>query len=349
MGPEALDANLDLLQAVDHGLISTSRADEFGISARVLRRLVRDGQIMELATGVHVDRGTYVEASDWNQFDLRSRAWTLSGRNDGHACDFSAAAVLGFPMWGDPPDLPRVLRPGSAHRGHSRTPHGRVRYGWLPGQHQWQLGGSSVTSAAYASVDVIRMGSRLQGLTVADYALAVGIHREVLANIAENLCQYKGMDAVRWILPRADGRAESPLESAGRLVCLAFDLPTTVPNAWIVGGRIARRVDLLIPEHGIILEADGALKYNNRPDAARVVGQQTDREGELRDLGFDIVRFDAGLALARPGRLAGQIRRAMTKRRGRSNPSCWSLDPPAGWPPTGLGAGWPVPRFLITT
>lgn len=334
-----------MIQGAGNGLILAASAQEIGISSKVLRRLHRDRQIVQLASTVYVDGDTFAAAGPWQQFDLKSRAWTASGRNDGHACDFSAAAVLGFPMWGEPPDLPRVLRPGSAHRGHSRTPHGRIRYGHLPPQHAWSIKESSVTSAAYACVDVMRMGSRLQGLTVADYALALGISRELLSHIASDLHLYKGIDAAAWVLTRADRRSESPLETAGRLACLAYDLPEVVANPWVLGGPVPRRVDLLLPDHGIVLEADGALKYDNRPDASQVIAAQVDRERELRDLEFEVLRFDASLAVARPAQLAGRIRRVIARRNGRTPPDCWTVDAPIGWPSLQLGAGWPVATY----
>jgi hypothetical protein len=346
MGKTALDEDLRLIEGAGHGLIRTSLAREFAVSDKVLHRLERDGLVVQLTPGVYAKATTFVAADSWGQFALRSRAWALAGRNDGHACDFSAAAVLGIPMWGQPPSLPRVLRPGSAHRGHSRTPYGRIRYGWLSPRDRWTFHGVPVTSVAYASIDVMRMGSRLQGLTVADYALALGVSRELLAQIADDLALYKGIAAANWAIAHADRRSESPLETAGRLACLAYDLPTAIPNAWVTGGSSPRRVDLLLPDHGIVLEADGALKYDNRPDASQVIMSQGERELELRELGFEVLRFDARLAVARPAQLAGRVRKAMSRRRGQPAPGCWAIDPPTGVPTQpALGAGWPVPGF----
>ncbi|QNK80802.1 type IV toxin-antitoxin system AbiEi family antitoxin domain-containing protein [Nakamurella sp. PAMC28650] len=345
METSALQEDLRLIGSTGHGLVIASTARDFGISDKVLRRLERNGLLMQLGSGIYAPVKSYDAATTWGRFDLRSRAWALSARNDGHAADFSAAAVLGLPMWGDPPVLPRLLRPGSAHRGHSRTPNGRIRYGWLPAPHQWRWSGVPVTSASYACIDVIRMSSRLQGLTIADYALAIGISRDQLWQIAEKLQHYKGMESVHWVLARADGRSESPLESAGRLACHVFDLPEVISNPWIHGGPSPRRVDLLLPEHGIILEGDGGLKYNDRPDAAKVVAQQVERERELRDLDFEVLRFDAALVLGRPAVLAARIRRTIARRSGRAVPTCWSLEAPPGFSGAGLGGGWPVPGF----
>ncbi len=177
-------------------------------------------------------------------------------------------------------------------------------------------------------MDLARYGSRLQGLMVADAVLASGTSIEVLADIIDNLDLYHGIRNARWVLEHADGRSESPLETTGRLVCIQFGLPPVVCNPWIVGRARARRADILLPDHGIILEADGSVKYNNRHDASQVVDDEKERDWELRALGFDVIRFGKRLALDSPAELAARVRRTMTLRKGRSSPTCWQLDSP---------------------
>ena len=95
-----MQEDLRLIESTGHGLVVAATAREFGISDKVLRRLERDGSLKQLAGGVYTNSDSFESATKWEQFDLRSRAWTCSARNDGHAADFSAAAVLGLPMWG---------------------------------------------------------------------------------------------------------------------------------------------------------------------------------------------------------------------------------------------------------
>lgn len=310
------------------GIVVQKSTPNFGVPQQWVRRLAARGLLVELAKGSYAEASAFEIAGSWTQFALRTRAFIASRSDDTHACDFSALALLGLPTFDPPPAMPRGLRPGSAHVGRTTSRHGKVRYGWLPPAHRILRDGLATSDIAYTAVDVARHGSRLQGLMVADAALAGGSEREVLTDIIENLRLYRGIEAARWVVGHADGRSESPLETAGRLVCLQFDLPPVVTNPWITGTRAPRRVDLLLPDHGIILEADGAVKYNNRADAASVVHQEKERAWELTEVDFGVIRYNASLVYTRPTELVGRIRRLMALRRGHPAPTCWQLDPP---------------------
>ena len=322
------DADVDAALRAGRGLVSTTRAMDCGIPRFTIRRLAKAGVLTCLAKGIYAETTSLVQLPPWPRFAVRTRAFVASSTDDAHACDFSAAALWRLPMIGPPPPMPRVLRPGSAHWGRSTTSQGKVRFGFLPPEARTWTAGIRVTDVAYTGVDVARTSPRLQGLIVADWILAHGVSREAMTQVADNLRLYKGISAAQWVIGRADGRSESALETAGRLVMLNFDLPTPVANAWVLGLPKPRRPDLLLPDHGIILEADGAVKYDNRPDAAAIVTQEKERDWELRSLGFDVLRFDWSLAVHRPALLAARIRNLMQQRRGRPTPTCWQLDPP---------------------
>lgn len=326
-----LPPDVQMMLRAGSGILAQSSTNRFGITPQSVRRLAGRGLLVELAKGTYADAARFTASGAWPQFALRTRAFIASRSDDTHACDFSALPLLGLPTFDPPPALPRGLRPGSAHVGRTTTRHGKVRIGWLPSTHRIFSGGTAVTDIVYTVVDVARHGSRLQGLMVADAAIASGCDRNLLSDVAENLRLYHGIEAARWVIEHADGRAESPLETAGRLMCLQFGLPKVIANPWITGTRHPRRVDLLLPEHGIILEGDGGVKYNDRGDAALVVHQEKERAWELTEIDFGVIRYNASLAYGRPAELAGRIRRMMALRRGHPAPTCWQLDPP--WAP----------------
>lgn len=327
MTPE-LPTDIRTMLRVGGGILAQRSTNRFGVPQQAVRRLADRGLLVELAKGTYAETAAFNGAGAWPQFGLRTKAFIASRSDDTHACDFSALPLLGLPTFDPPPGTPRGVRPGSAHTGRTTSRHGKVRYGWLPVGHRRRQDGLAVTDSAYTAVDVARHGSRLQGLMVADAVLAGGGQLEALTHVADNLRHYRGIESARWVIEHADGRAESPLETAGRLVCLQFDLPPVVVNPWITGTRTPRRVDLLLPDHGIILEADGGVKYNNRPDAASIVQQEKERAWELSEIDFGIIRYSAALAYARPAELVGRIHRLMTLRRGHAAPTCWQLDPP---------------------
>ncbi len=231
-------------------------------------------------------------------------------------------------MVGDPPDRPTALRPGNAHIGHDRSPYGRVRHGYLPPSHQTRRGRVFTVSPAYAVIDIARHYGTRDGIVVADRVLASGVHREVLANIVANMESYPGIESARWVVEHADPRAESPLESLGRFAFLSAGLPAPVSNAWIPVAGQWFRADHLLPEQGVILEADGAVKYDNRLDAAALVRADRDRERLLRSLSFGIARYGWSLAMARPAEIVRRAQEAARLRSGQPAPTCWTLTPP---------------------
>jgi len=99
-------------------------------------------------------------------------------------------------------------------------------------------------------------------------------------------------------------------------------------NVWIYGPGKPRRVDHLFPEHGIVIEADGAVKYNNRADAAEIVEDEKERHRWLERAGLSVIRYTNAMARNRPSEFLADLDRTIRERRGRPVPTCWSLEPP---------------------
>jgi hypothetical protein len=203
--------------------------------------------------------------------------------------------------------------------GHSvrNTAFGDLRAVVLAPGHARRTDGVNVVSRAWAVADIARTGPILP-------ALVVG--------------------RARWVAEHADPRAESPLETLGRFTCLQFDLPLPVPNAWVGADEPECRVDGLWPFHGVAFEADGALKYDNRPDASLIVARQGEREWRLRRLGLDVVRFGWDLAWRDRAELAARFAALLGDYAHRERPVRWWKHVP------GVGAvepeptDWPSPR-----
>jgi hypothetical protein len=150
--------------------------------------------------------------------------------------------------------------------------------------------------------------------------------------------------------------AESALETLGRFTCMEFDLPMPVCNAWVGSSGPVYRVDGLWPFHWSAYEADGALKYDNRPDASSIVAAQSEREFYLRRLGLDVARYGWDLGFRRRAALAERFSALLRDNPARAEPIRWwkhvsGVGPvkpePADWPsphPVSvvLPAGWDV-------
>ncbi len=304
-------------------------ADTCGVARGLLLRLTERGDLMRLAKSAFVHTDSWSEATDWERFRLRSIAFGQCIAPDAHLTGPAAAALMGLPTLGSPPDLPTAIRPGDPHTGHDRSPFGKVRRGYLPPHHRTTRARVRTVGAAFAAVDTARHLGPIAGLVTSDAALRTGTDSAVLFDLIGHMTAYPGIATARWVAQHADPRAESPLESLGRYSFLSLELPAPLSNVWVRTANQWFRVDHLIPESGVILEADGAVKYNNRPDADTIVTAQNVREALLRQAGFGIVRYTWSHAVNRPWIIPRRARDAAKLRPGPP-PKCWQLDPPRG-------------------
>lgn len=127
----------------------------------------------------------------------------------------------------------------------------------------------------YTTVDAIRYASADEALVIVDHALRHGATRDQLVRLALEMENYPGIHRGLWAIEHGDPRAESALESLGRLAFIEAGRPAPLSNVWIFDHCRAVRVDHLLPGSGVVIEGDGGLKVNNRPDAHRVIEAQS--------------------------------------------------------------------------
>jgi hypothetical protein len=157
------------------------------------------------------------------------------------------------------------------------------------------------------------------------------------------MTRWPGMSRARWVVDHADPCAESALETLGRFACLEALLPMPVSNAWVGDDRPVYRVDGLWPWHWAAHEADGAVKYDDRPDASRIVAAQNEREWYLRRLGLDVVRYGWTLATSRRGELGARFAALLRDNPARDVPIRWWKDVPGSGPVVPRADDWPEP------
>ena len=183
-------------------------------------------------------------------------------------------------------------------------------------------------SPAYCAIDIARHLGPQDGLVIADAVLHLGPDRAILTELIGKMQAYPGIRAALWAVQHADSRSESPLETLGRYAFISAGLPAPLSNVWVWAGGHWFRTDHLLPESGVVLEADGALKYNDRSDADTVVTSEKERERLLRKAGFGVARYNWADAVGRPWIIPERAREAALLRNGRPIPTCWTLDPP---------------------
>jgi hypothetical protein len=135
----------------------------------------------------------------------------------------------------------------------------------------------------------------MASLVAADAAIHGGLVTAADLAKASTLVLAPGASAVRRLLTRCDGRAESPGETRLRHAVQIMGFAVT-PQVWVSDGTFRARVDLMIDDGMVVLEFDGFMKYARpTPSAtaaapADIVAAEKLREDHLRDLGYEVVR-----------------------------------------------------------
>jgi hypothetical protein len=264
---------------------------------------------------------------DWETFRRRAIGLGLTTSDEVYLSEWAAVALHGLPAIIDPPDELVGIRLGHQHHGPSKSKGVRIRYGGVPLGHRRTRDRVQVISPAFTIVEVARHARPIDGLLVADAAMHRGVGRETIAAIAGSMPNYPGIEQAAWVAEHADPRAESPVETLGRFAFISAGQPAPLSNVWVTDGLHSYRVDLLIEGTGVVLEADGDVKYEDASAAVAVIKAEKERERLIRSMGFGVVRFDFALALHRPDEL---VRRAAAEAARRSGPppTCWTLESP---------------------
>ncbi|MBU8817427.1 type IV toxin-antitoxin system AbiEi family antitoxin domain-containing protein [Mycolicibacterium goodii] len=243
---------LDEIFAVNGGVATTAQLTAV-MTRKVLASLVRSGAIKRVCRGVyclHTPGSTE-----------RLAALDLLNTTPIVACMSTAAAFYGFDTEND--NRVHILDPGVRIRSDSNlVVHQRV------GAHLRRVCGRLATAPAWTAVEIARTLRRPRALATLDAALHVGACTadELAAAVREQKGR-RGIVAVRDLLPHADGRAESPMESEMRLVFLDRGVPDAELQYEIVDhtGKLWR-VDFAWPDAKVAAEYD-SMQWHANPTA----------------------------------------------------------------------------------
>ncbi|KUI30119.1 hypothetical protein AU196_05795 [Mycobacterium sp. IS-1742] len=151
--------------------------------------------------------------------------------------------------------------------------------------------GRPATTPDWTAVEVARGLRRPRALATLDAALRSGTcSGRGLRSAAARQAGRRGIVAVRQLIPFADSRAESPMESEARLVMADRGLPTPVLQHEIVDrdGRIWR-VDFAWPERLVAVEYDG-FNWHSRPEDFR---RDRRKRAALQEIGWQVISIVA--------------------------------------------------------
>jgi hypothetical protein len=180
----------------------------------------------------------------------------------------------------------------------------------------WTSGPLRVTSAVRTLVDCAREWPLEDAVVAMDAALLAGrTTADELGAGAAAVERWPGAARAVRAAAFADGRAESPLETLGRLRIVGAGLPSPELQVEITtGGRLVGVVDAWFDDAAVAVEFDGRIKYTDPwrgRSPERVLWDEKRREDELRGLDIRVVRIaDADLG-ARWADTERQLRRLL--------------------------------------
>jgi hypothetical protein len=250
-------------------------------SGQILQHLSRRAFAAAVNSGVlgRIWQGIYClgEPDD----GVRLRGLDLSCGTAVPICLGTAAAAYGFDTE-EPTDLHVLTPPGSR----LRSADGLVVHR-RDGAPLTIVGGRPATAPAWTAVEVARSLRRPRSLATLDAALrSETCTRPEIWRAAVAQAGRRGVVPVRDLIPLADGRAESPMESEARLAMIDGGLPIPdLQHEIIDGNGELRRVDFAWPKQRVAVEYDG-LDWHSGPEAMR---RDRRRTAALLDIGWVVI------------------------------------------------------------
>jgi hypothetical protein len=272
-----------------------------GVSPALLRSLVRSGQLIRIRQGAYATK----RAVDWagadpvraHALDLLAAKATISGTGNRSATAVasyhSAARLHRLSLLAGPPSGAVALTLPPARKRNRAKPADVVFHASeLPKEHVTRLYNVPVTTAARTVTDLARTLPFMDAVVIADSALnQEKTTKPELHQVLQQCQGWPGVRQARRVVDFADERAESPLESAARVVFAEADLEPPELQVTIHGAQeqeqFAARVDFLWRERKVIAEADGLVKYNDRQELLK----ERERDHQLRAAGYTVVHF----------------------------------------------------------
>ncbi|MGY1837025.1 type IV toxin-antitoxin system AbiEi family antitoxin domain-containing protein [Blastococcus sp. SYSU DS0510] len=275
------------------GVFTVADARRAGYRPDEIRSAVGSGAWHRLRRGVYVTAETWATAAgDPRARHLLAAVAALTVLRAGPVLSHSSAArfhELVLPRGVD--DVVRLTDPDQWRVGDGY----RIAAAALPADDVVDTGPFRVTGVARTLVDCARE------LLVADAVVAFDaaifrkqVRRRELTTAVLQQSHWLGIGGAARALGLADGRAESPLESRGRLALLDAGLPRPELQVDLHGPRgFVARVDAWFEDAGVAVEFDGRIKYEDPHGGrtpAEVAWREKRREDRIRDLDVRVVR-----------------------------------------------------------
>ena len=234
--------------AAQGGVFTTAQARE-RYTEWEIRRLVSSGRWRRSRW-----RGVLVDGELPDTPKAQLRAASLAAGADLVACHSTAASLHGFDVLGHA----TLHFLGPAGLFNRRLPGIHVHPSSLGCDDAVKVDGVWCTPAARTACDVVRLTPPIDGLATLDAALrSASCTREELVWAAEAQAGLRQVQRLRRLVPHADRRAESPMESRMRWRFIDGGLPVPELQIRVGGAEQTRYLDTGWPEEQVGAEFDG--------------------------------------------------------------------------------------------
>jgi hypothetical protein len=296
------------------GVFTANDALRVGYDREEVQAEVSSGRWRRLRRGVYAERQVVEAASaDPVAGHRLSCVAVLVRLGTGPAISHaSAARLLGLPVPRGWPDEVRLTDVGQWRRGRGYV----VSRASLPRTDVVPLGPFWRTGAARTLADCAREWPLEDAVVAMDMALNGGLLApEDLTAAVLASTHWPGIGGAARAAGLADARAESPLESLGRLRIIESGLPVPELQVELHDARgFIGRVDAWYDDAALAIEFDGLVKYESPFDGrtpGRVLWDEKRREDRMRDAGARVLR----LAMADVGSGWGHAERRLLQLR----------------------------------
>lgn len=285
--------------ADQRGIFRRQQALESGYTPREFVRLTRPktGIWIRIRYGVYAEREFWSQQSDVQRARLLDRAALLMCNETAVLSHSSAARFLKLPIYGVHAGLSHLTRSGLQTCGtEANVKHHR---GPLQRYDVQEVDGCLVTTPLRTVLDMAREYGYRTGMVAADAALRTGCARDDLVARVEGLGPEPHLPTLAAVAGSADGRAETPIETLGRILLNNMgivDLELQYTITYANGGHA--EVDLYSRGLNHVFECDGRVKYQDQKDlqgqpitADDVVWREKKREDLVRGEGHGFSRI----------------------------------------------------------
>ncbi|TFV60184.1 DUF559 domain-containing protein [Geodermatophilus sp. DF01-2] len=256
---------------------------------------------------VRMSRDTYLPRASVDDVRSRVAAVLLGAPASAVVSHLTAASLWGFevPLVRNDPRVHLTVPPGVGirHRADRRVHRAALA--------DWQIArraGFRVTSPGRTWLDLAASLPPAALLAATDQMLARRYPRVAFERLLEARRGARGVRTARRVLPVADRRAGSPMESVLRWFVHEAGLPA--PDLQYVvrdaAGAFLGKVDMAWPEQRVLVEFDGDVHRERR-----VFVEDVRRQNGLVLTGWTVLRFTSADVLGRPERVLEVLRTAL--------------------------------------